>query len=138
MSELESLKIQLVKQFYEGFNRNDVSRLDCLSEDWEGIPAAPGQSPGREGMKKLVTGYLTMFEGLNVKWEDCIESENKVVVRNTITAKHVGEFCGIPGSGQRISMMCIDIHEIKNGYIVKSWHVEDWLSGFIQIGHLKG
>ena len=30
--------------------------------------------------------------------------------------------------------MAIDIHRIANGRIVETWHVEDWLSVFGQLG----
>ena len=30
--------------------------------------------------------------------------------------------------------MAINIHRFKDGKIVKSWHIEDWLSGLFQMG----
>lgn len=32
--------------------------------------------------------------------------------------------------------MAIDVHELCNGKIVQTWHVEDWLSGMFEMGAL--
>src|SRR5882672_1723041 len=53
---------------YEAFNRNDPALLDqVLSKTWIDIPPAPGQPPGPEGAKQILTDLTTAFPDLSIK-----------------------------------------------------------------------
>ena len=66
--------------------------------------------------------------------EDVLVAGDKAAVRSMIRATHEGELFGIPGTGQPIQFMAIDIHRLENGLIVETWHIEDFLSVLFQIG----
>jgi steroid delta-isomerase-like uncharacterized protein len=125
----------IARAFYEPFNTGDVSIYDrVLAEDWVDHPLAPGQAPGREGFKPIVGFFRTVFPDLQLVIEDVLVDGDKVAVRSTFRGTHQGEFFGIPPTGKQIEAMAIDIHRIENGRIVETWHVEDWLSIFGQLG----
>jgi hypothetical protein len=33
-------------------------------------------------------------------------------------------------------IQAVDIHEVKDGKIIQTWHTEDWMTGFHQMGIL--
>jgi len=41
---------------------------------------------------------------------------------------------GIPPKNRKLAIQAIDIHEVRNGKIVRTWHTEDWLTGLHQLG----
>lgn len=44
--------IALLKNFYAAFSSKNMDQLDLvLAKDWVDVPMAPGQQPGRDGMK---------------------------------------------------------------------------------------
>jgi steroid delta-isomerase-like uncharacterized protein len=127
----------LVKVFYRALDRHDPSLLDqVLAKDWTDIPAAPGQASGRAGMKGAMAGYYASFPDFHVVNDDFVAQGDKVVVRSTIQATQRGSFAGVPASGKPFSITAVDIHQICDGRVVKTWHVEDWLSGLFQMGAL--
>jgi len=133
----KAAQIALVKKFYEAFRNHDKALLgEALAVDWVNIPVAPGQGPGLEGMRAAMDGYYKSFPDFNPVNADFIVEGNKVVVRSTIHCTQEGEFAGVRPSGKKIEVMAVDIHEISGGKIIKTWHVEDWLSGMFQMGGL--
>ena len=102
--------------WYEAFNTKDPRLVDSiLSEDWEDIPAAPGQPAGREGMKHLIAQLTTTFPDLKVTNHDILQDGNKVTVRSEMTATQRADFMGIPAKGRSLKIMAIDIHEFRDG-----------------------
>jgi steroid delta-isomerase-like uncharacterized protein len=121
--------------WYEAFNTKDPRLVDrILSEDWVDIPIAPGQPPGREGMKHLIVQLTTTFPDLKVTNEEILQDGNKVTVRSRLTGTQRGDFIGILPRNRALDIMAIDIHEFRDGRIVRTWHTEDWLTGLHQLG----
>ena len=74
------------------------------------------------------------FRRLKVTNDDIIESGDKVVVRSTIEGTQAGEFAGFPSKGLPFKTMAIDIHQFKDGKVIKTWHIENWLGALFQMG----
>jgi predicted ester cyclase len=105
-----------------------------LAEDWIDPPLGQGQQPGRAGFPPVITYFRSIFPDLQVTNEDVLVAGDKAAVRSTIRGTHEGELFGIPGTGQPVEFMAIDIHRLEDGQIVETWHVEDFLSVLFQIG----
>ena len=132
---IAATQVETVKLFYQAIGSNQPELLDkVLAPDWEDFPMAPGQAQGRDGFKPIVAGFNQIFQGLKITNDDIIESGDKVVVRSTIEGTQAGDFAGFRSKGRPFKIMAIDIHQLKDGMIVKSWHIEDWLSGLFQMG----
>ena len=126
---------ETVKLFYQAFGGNQPQLLDqVLAPDWEDVPLNPGQGPGREAFKPMIGGFNAMFTGLKITNDDIIEAGDKVVVRSTIEGTQTAPFAGFPSKGRPIKIMAIDIHQFKDGKVIKTWHIEDWLGGLFQMG----
>ena len=41
---------------------------------------------------------------------------------------------GFPSKGLPFKTMAIDIHQFKDGKVIKTWHIENWLGALFQMG----
>jgi predicted ester cyclase len=58
----------------------------------------------------------------------------KVVTRYTVSGTHQGEFFGVAGTGERITMSAISIDRFEDGKMVEEWPEYDLLGVMRQIG----
>ena len=124
-----------IEAFYGALNTHDLSKLDdAVSVDWDDRPLAPQQAPGREGFKPTVKYFFAAFPNLHVTNEQVVEDGNFVVVRSTLSGTQSGEFSGMAPSGKHFSITVMDMHEMRDGEIIRTWHVEDWLGMMFQTG----
>ena len=127
-----------VRQFYQALSTGDGSLLDeILADDWEDIPLPPGTEPGRESFKaQALTWMRTVFPDFTVTNEDIIVSADgsKVTVRSVSGGTHAGEMLGIPPTGKKAEFRAVDIHQFRDGVIVRTWHLEDFFGLARQLG----
>jgi len=124
--------------WYEAFNRKDPALLErVLNEKWVDIPPAPNQPPGVEGAKQILVELTTAFPDLKIKIEDVLQDGNKIIVRSEISGTQRNPLMGFPAKNRKMAIQAIDIHEFKDGKIVRTWHTEDWLTGLHQLGILS-
>jgi predicted ester cyclase len=82
----------------------------------------------RIGVSMIVEGLAPTFT-----IEDVAEGD-RVVVRWTNSAKHVGNFLGVPPTSRSCAIAGIDIYRIDNGRMAEHWHVIDQLAMLQQLG----
>ncbi len=124
-----------VALWYDAFSKKNPALLDqILSETWVDIPPAPDQPPGPAGAKQVLVELTTAFPDLDIKIEDVLQEGSKVIVRSRISGTQRGALMGFPAKHRKMSIQAIDIHEFKAGKIVRTWHTEDWMTGFQQLG----
>jgi len=124
-----------VSLWYDAFSKKDPALLDrILSKNWVDIPPAPGQPPGPAGARQILVELTTAFPDLDIKIEDVLQEGNKVIVRSKISGTQRGALMAFPAKNRKMSIQAIDIHEFKDGKIVRTWHTEDWMSGLHQLG----
>ncbi len=126
-----------VALWYQAFDRNEPALLDTiLSESWVEIPPAPGQRAGPDGAKQVLAELRTAFPDMSIKMQEVLQDGNKVIVRSEIKGTQRGPFLGLAAKDRMMTIQAVDIHEFKDGKIVRTWHTEDWLTGLHQLGHL--
>jgi steroid delta-isomerase-like uncharacterized protein len=129
---------QIASQWYEAFANHDAGLLEkILAPSWIDIPSPPDVPPGPEGAKAAMAMLVTAFPDFDIKIEDIIQDGNKVVVRSTITGTQRQGFAGLPATAGSIKIQAVDIHEIENGKIARTWHTEGWMTGLRELGHLS-
>jgi hypothetical protein len=69
---------------------------------------------------------VVAFPDFDIRIEDIIQDGNK---RSTITGTQQQAFAGLPATGRSMRIQAVDIHDIENGKIVRTWHTEDWMTG---------
>lgn len=124
----------VVRAFYEPFRTGDTSTYDqVLAEDWIDIPLAPGQQQGPAGMAAQIALFRAAMPDYQVTHEDLLVDGDRVAVRNTVSGTHQGAFTGHQPTGRRIEMRTMDIHQVRDGRIVTTWHLEDFAGLMAQL-----
>ena len=127
----------LVRQMVEEiFNRGNMSRADeFLAPDFverEELP--PGIPRDREGVKQLTTMLRSAFPDFKATIDDIVAEGDKVVIRQTWSGTHKGEFMGVPPTGKSVSFGVIDIIRIAGGKFVEHWGQMDRMGLRQQLG----
>lgn len=96
---------------------------------------SPFEATGVQTLKEMVFERLyRAFPDLHITIEDVIEEGDKVVVRDTVTGTHLGEFDGRPPTGKSVAYSEIFIMRFANGRIAEIWGVVDIFSQMKQLG----
>lgn len=94
----------------------------------------PGLPLGIEGDKLFFTMLLNAFPDLEVKTEDLIAEEDRVVERLTLCGTHKGMFMGASPTGKRVAWGFINIYRIEDSKVIELWSEGDHLGLMQQIG----
>ncbi|MFC8083068.1 SDR family oxidoreductase [Streptomyces sp. NPDC057340] len=57
-----------------------------------------------------------------------------VAVRAVSRGKHTGEPLGVEDTGREVELRAADFHQVVDGRIVRTWHLEDYFSIATQLG----
>ena len=119
--------VDVVRAFYEPFRTGDTSTYAAiLADDWVDVPLAPGQQQGPAGMGAQIALFRQAMPDYDVTHEDLVVAGDRVAVRNTVSGTHQGAFMGHQPTGRRIEMRTMDLHQVRDGRIVTTWHLEDF------------
>jgi predicted ester cyclase len=70
-----------------------------------------------------------------LKWEikELLVAGDRVIVRGEASGTPVGPFMGVAQGGKSFRVMSIDIHTVKDGKMIRAYHVEDWMGAVRQL-----
>ena len=106
---------------------------DATSATWESLGDYSGKNKSREAFLGQMGGFAKLIPDLDWNVEAMHQNGNFVTVRSRATGTPVAPFFGVDGKGRGFDIMTIDIHELEDGKIVRSWHVEDWAGALQQL-----
>ena len=91
------------------------------------------------GKAELLDAVITDDCGLRFVVEEIIDARGEdgngmVGVRARMYGVHTGEFLGIAPTGRETEVRVHDFHEIVDGLVVRTYHIEDWFSWFQHVG----
>lgn len=104
-----------------------------LAADWKSIGDYSGKTNSPEGLTKMLTGFHQLMPDLTWKIEEILQSGNRFVVRGRASGTPKGPLFGVDGKGKSFTIMYIDIHTVRDGKIIESYHVEDWAGALRQL-----
>jgi len=132
----EDNKALVRKMVEEVFNRGNMNQVDMfLAPDFVEHEELPlGMPRNREGVKLLTAAFRKALPDFKATIEDMVAEGDKVVVRQTWSGTHKGEFMGVPATGNRVSFGVIDIIRIAGGKFVEHWGQMDGMGMMQQIG----
>jgi predicted ester cyclase len=131
------------KRFHDVVNTGDVGliskTIDELVEPEALIHTPlPIEATGGRLLKQVWAMLLRGLPDLHMTVEDLIAEGDRVVIRDSITGTHQGEYLGIPPTGKTITYNEIFILRFAGGRIAETWGVVDVLSQLRQLGAIPG
>jgi len=129
----------IIAPWYGLFNvatRGDVKSIQeqVLTSDYESCAGyLPGECWGRDTSIKVVGNFSNSIPDMKFDIKEVLVAGDRVIVRGDVTGTPAGELFGVPHSGKSFRMMAIDIQTIRDGRIVKTYHMENWLSALGQL-----
>ncbi|WP_136439234.1 ester cyclase [Pacificoceanicola onchidii] len=129
---------ETVQVFYDllsnpGSESHQAALVEVTEADWQSIGDYSGKSKSREAFLGQMGGFSKLIPDMNWKVEAMHESGDVVVVRSRATGTPVAPFFGVDGQGRSFDILTIDIHELEDGKIARTYHVEDWAGALQQL-----
>jgi predicted ester cyclase len=93
----------------------------------------PGESWDRETSIRVITGFATSIPDMKFAVREVFVVGDRVIVRGEVSGTPSGELFGAPHTGKSFKVMAIDIQTIKDGKLVKTYHLENWLAALGQL-----
>jgi len=123
------------QQLGEHLNAGDLdAALQTFAEDVLDHDPAPGQGPGREGLRGFFQALTTAFPDAHIEPAHLVADDEHVCIAYTLTGTHDGDFQGVAPTGKRIEARGMQIGRFANGKIVERWGSTDELGIMQQIG----
>lgn len=129
---------ETVTVFYDLLsNPGDAAQVDAFqaatSESWISTGDYSGNAKSRDAFLGQMGGFAQLIPDLDWAIQDMHQDGDTVIVRSRATGTPVAPFFGVDGQGRSFDIMTIDIHQLKDGKIVQTYHVEDWATGLQQL-----
>lgn len=102
-------------------------------EGWVSIGNYSGENKTREAFLGQMGGFAQLMPDLKWDVQAMHQDGNFVTVRSRATGTPVAPLFGVDGEGRSFDIMTIDIHELEDGKIVRTYHVEDWATALQQL-----
>ena len=123
----------LVRRFItEIFEQGRPEAVDELCTD--GFIGHTWGNADKEGLKAAMARVAQGLADAKFTIEDEIAEADLVAVRLTASARHVGEFMGMPASGRSYEIGEIHIFRVRDGKVSELWHQFDSASLMKQLG----
>jgi len=124
--------------FYEALSTgNDPIALlnQATSPDWTSC----GGNDACKSRDQVGAGIAALQKAVpDLKWEikELLVSGDHAIVRGEASGTPTGTFVGLPPGGKSFRVMSIDLHTIKDGKIIRTYHLEDWMGAVRQLSAL--
>ncbi len=126
-----------IAPFYDALNAGpgkDTAALitKATHADWVSCGGNEACSP-REKVIGNIAGFTQAIPDLKWEIKEVLVSGDRAIVRGEATGTPAGAFMGVPHSGKSFRIMSIDVHTIRDGKMLRSYHVEDWAGAARQL-----
>lgn len=107
--------------------------VEATSPDWESVGDYSGENEGRDGFLGQMGFFAKLMPDLKWDVQAMYQDGNFITVRSRATATPTGPLFGVDGEGRSFDILTIDVHELEDGKIVRTYHVEDWAGALQQL-----
>jgi ketosteroid isomerase-like protein len=127
----------VIAPFYDALNAapgKDVAALitRATSADWVSCGGNEACSP-RDKVIGNIAGFGKAIPDLKWEIKEVLVAGDRAIVRGEASGTPAGAFMGVPHGGKSFRVMSIDVHTVRDGRIVRSYHVEDWMGATRQL-----
>ena len=129
----DTMTIEQNKQIVIKFNNeffakgNTAITKELLADTFINHTAPPNAPTDANVMIQFITGFHKGFSNIVVQINEVFGEDDKVCLRKTISATHIGEFMGKKPTGKKVEMNVIEIDILKNGKITDHWSRNDFM-----------
>ena len=125
-----------IQRLYDLINAGDIDGFSQqLADDFVEHDELPGLPPTKEGVIQYFRFMLAAFPDMRMDVQDSFASGDKAVARLRVSGTHMGDFAGIPATGNPVSVNLIDITRFgDDGLAREHWGVVDQLAMMQQLG----
>jgi steroid delta-isomerase-like uncharacterized protein len=135
MGMTEEQNKQLIRQYFEAFDRQDTERIGQLVSSSNYSLHISGMPPMDWNVtKQFYAAAWSSFPDLHHDILDLVTEGNKVAVRYNIIGTHKGELQGIPPTGKEVSFSAMDFITLIDGKVAEEWEIADTMGLMQQIG----
>lgn len=129
---------ETVAVFYELLSKPGSAELaaefqNVTLESWESIGNYTGENKTREAFLGQMGGFAQLMPDLDWDVQAMHQDGNFITVRSRATGTPVAPLFGVDGEGRSFDILTIDIHELEDGKIARTYHVEDWATAMQQL-----
>jgi predicted ester cyclase len=141
---VEQTSIETNKTLVRRLMEEDISKADervaaeIIHPDFIDHTNPPGMQHGLQGHNAIVRLFHAAFPDSHWSIDDVIAEGDRVVARTTFRGTHLGDFFGIPATGNRVEVNGVHIVRIAGGKVVEHWGSNDDLGLMRQIGAIPG
>jgi steroid delta-isomerase-like uncharacterized protein len=96
-----------------------------------------GRLQGREAIGESYANLFTIFPDWCLTIDDLVIDGQRVVQVFSVTATHVGEFMGLPGTNRRFTIQGVRVFQMGDGLIRHEKRMYDFTALLVQVGVLK-
>ena len=124
-----------IAPFYQALNAgNDAVALvnQATSPDWVSCGGNDVCRP-RDQVGASIAGLQKTVPDLKWEIKEVLVSGDRAIVRGEASGTPVGPLMGVPPGGKSFRIMSIDVHTIKDGKLIRAYHVEDWMGAVRQL-----
>jgi steroid delta-isomerase-like uncharacterized protein len=113
----------LVRKFFEeAWGKGNLATVDeFMAAEYVEHPHPSTLSPGAEGLKQVIAAYRTAFPDLKTMLDDIFAEGDRVAFRWSVSGTHLGDWLGIPPTGNHVAANGITVFRISGGMVVESW-----------------
>jgi steroid delta-isomerase-like uncharacterized protein len=127
----------VIARFYRAIELADIPLLrTTVTADWQYIPGASEKPIGAEQMAPMLVAMLHALPDMKITLLDVLVHDAMVGIRAKVTGTQSGPLMGIPATSKMVDFAIHSFHELRDDRIAKTWHLEDWVGLFRQIGEL--
>jgi predicted ester cyclase len=125
---------EIARRFYSLINGGPAEQWSAtLAPTWNATPPMPSNPHQLKGYEQVVGAFRAGIPDLKVEQIEIVANNDVVAVRSRVTGNNTAPLFGKPPTGKAVSFTAMDIHRIKDGKIVETWHVEDLIGMYRQL-----
>ncbi len=133
---VEMQNAELVTRWYREIDSGNIDGiLEFFHEDLQWYTPSNSSNPRT---METVRGVFERAFLSDAQWthqlQEVVPTADRVIIRSIDSAKHEGEFLGIPASGSEVKYGAIMIFRIQEGKIIEIREEADYLQLYIDLG----
>lgn len=122
--------IEVVRPIYNALTATTPGDVRAYLEagttkDWQNC-GSTNTCDDREATITRWSARIAKVPDFRFEITDVMTTGNRIVVRSEAQGTPVGDFLGVAQSGRAFRIMTIDVHEVEDGRVSRTYHVEDW------------